>query len=298
MSPLKNILLLSAIVALSACLPTKIKDSQDANNYIIQNPFTAARSGSTEVIGAPGPGSTKVVRSEKRCEGAAGSILPPLAFEEGIKGSIQTLFTPLTAAAEAVSTEKSAYDRSIFLDGIEKHFVQQRNEVTCWAAAMQTLRAYLNLKKLNQMEIVKFIEPDCPALKSQEKGATTFQVLYAAAKLQDKYDKEKVNTGLCQDSMCLIQAITNKRPVLMFKSNHVFLLVGIDYVHLPADDVNARIANALVPKVRMNGKTLERPNRESILTQRFYFLDPAKSGPEHVVMKPLDLSTADAFVVF
>ena len=83
--------------------------------------------------------------AQVRQDREAGSIIPPLT----LACLVRVPFLPLTLLSHIGQTP----GRTIALIGLERFFVPQQNTDLCWAAALQTARAYLGLQNVSFDEI-------------------------------------------------------------------------------------------------------------------------------------------------
>jgi hypothetical protein len=210
---------------------------------------------------------TRAVSSKYYCEGAAGSLIPPLAFTECGSG-IATL--PIAALRNAIAGPgESQYDRHLTLQGLERFWVRQKRDNLCWAAALESSRAFLRLRHLPQESIPQFVANECKSLPSQPEGADAYQIGYTITKMMNTYDKGMVAPHFCTDTRCIVEAIGRQRPVIILSSSHAVLVQGIDY--------------------ETDGRT--------IVLRKYRILDPAGDG--QVESKPaLTYCRADAFITF
>ena len=213
---------------------------------------------------------TSVIDAAGSCDGAMGSVLPPL--------SRVAPFAALQAVFETVPDYLPGPDspdpdkREVSLAGIERSWVRQNDPSGCWAATLETARDYLHLHHVSQKEIQALVSKECKQLQTQ-KGAEAFQVGFAMIKLSELYDHRRQGPGFCLASECIVERLNNKRPVILLSANHAVLIKSITY----------RAGSA-------GGK-------EVVIPLSFEVLDPAGNGtPEK---KPIwELFKADAILSF
>jgi hypothetical protein len=205
-------------------------------------------------------GETHNVLSEKPCDGAAGSLLPPLAITQCSTGAVLGPVWML----EDITTGFTG--RTIALRGLEQHFVHQEQDNLCWAAALETARSFLGLSHISHLELVNVVANDCPKLASQSTGAEMFQIAYTVAKINRDYDRNKLNPHWCSDERCIVQSMARNRPVIALISSHAVLIQAIE------------IASGTPDSIR-----------------RYYILDPAKDGRVEP-REALDMCRAAGFV--
>jgi hypothetical protein len=150
-------------------------------------------------------------------------------------------------------------ENRVYLDGIDKFLVQQSKPNDCWAAALETARRYLHLYPVSQGEMIEAGQQICPRLKSQPKGADTYQIAYIIAHVLSRYDIGLADPHFCVDAQCIVVSLLRDRPVIMLRSGHAVLVVGADFL---TDRDPTRSAKALV------------------VVKRFKILDPDPTRPE------------------
>jgi Papain-like cysteine protease AvrRpt2 len=220
--------------------------------------------GSTEPIatfGLPVMGETTFISAQAACEGSGGSILPPLGFNQCSTGLVMT---PLWTAVRAVG---GPVGRTVALRGLENSWVPQKQDNLCWAAALETVRRYLNLFHIPHEEMSRAVANECPALPSQ-KGADLYQIAFVISKFNKLYDKNLIAPHVCSTEGCIIQSIQRGRPIIALKSSHAILVQGVEIANGTPD---------LIAKWRI--------------------LDPAGDGRVET-RDPLEMCTADAFIAF
>jgi hypothetical protein len=211
-------------------------------------------------IGPNVAGHTDFVSTATTCEGAAGSVIPPLAFAQCTAGYV---LAPLRAAADAVGAPAG---RTLTLPGLERFWIHQKEANLCWAAAFETARGYLHLKYVPHTEMPKMVEQDCPKLRDQQRGASLYQIAYTILKINRTYDAGRLAPHTCDNDACIIQSISRGRPVILLRSSHAVLLQSVE------------IAGGTTDMIR-----------------RYWILDPLGNGkPE--VKEPAEICTSDAII--
>jgi hypothetical protein len=221
-------------------------------------------------IGLPQLSQTRAVGSKHYCEGAAGSVIPPLAITECGGGLVLLPITTLRNVTDAIAgPADSRNDRHVSLIGLERYWVPQKQDNLCWAAALETSRAFLHLHHLAQESIPEFVANECKSLASQPDGADAYQISYVILKMMNTYDGGAVRPRFCTSTRCMVDAISHQRPVIILNSSHAVLVQGIDY--------------------ETDGTT--------IVIRNYRILDPAGDG--QVESKPaLIYCRADAIITF
>jgi Papain-like cysteine protease AvrRpt2 len=213
------------------------------------------------VFGLPVMGETTFISTEAACQGAAGSVLPPLGFMQCSTGLVMT---PLWTAARAVG---SPAGRTIALPGLEAAWVAQKQDNLCWAATLETVRRYLNLTNIPHLDMSRMVANECPTLPSQ-KGADLYQIAFVIAKFNKLYDGNRLTPHACSTEACIIQALQRRRPVIALKASHAILVQGVEIAGGTADMIS-----------------------------KWRILDPAGDGRIEE-RDPLEMCTADAFIAF
>ena len=205
-------------------------------------------------------GETHLVLTDKTCDGAAGSLLPPLAVTQCSTGAV---LGPVWVL-EDITTGFTG--RTLALPGLEEFFVHQEQDNLCWAAALETARGYLKLSHISHLDMLSIVGNDCPKLANQSVGAEMFQIAYTVAKINHDYDGNKLNPHWCSTESCIVDSMVHRRPVIALISSHAVLIQAIE------------IASGTPDSIR-----------------RYYILDPAKDG--HVERREaLEMCTAAGFV--
>jgi Papain-like cysteine protease AvrRpt2 len=215
---------------------------------------------------------TDAVHAEKVCEGAAGSVIPPLAVSL-CGGELFSLpLKPFELLFDALDV-KDPNRKVAMLRGIENHWVRQSNQNQCWAATLETARSFTGLApRMSQSEIIGFVRKDCPKLEQQTRGADLYQVLFVLAKLIKFHDGNRLMPKYCHDLRCIIESISKQRPVIMFKDNHAVIVAGVEF----------NIG-------REKGQTV-------IIPKKFYVLDPATEVAKIETRSTWSMCTGDAFI--
>ena len=173
---------------------------------------------------------TRAVASKNYCEGAAGSVIPPLALTECGAGIVTLPMSALRGLTDAVAGPgDSRYDRHITLIGLQQYWVRQHRDNLCWAAALETSRAFLHLYHLPQESMPQFVANECKSLPSQPEGADAYQIGFIITKMMRTFDGPAVRPHFCRDTRCMIEAISRQRPVIILNSSHAVLVQGMDY---------------------------------------------------------------------
>lgn len=221
-----------------------------------------SRLGSNEPLatfGLPVMGETNFVAAGSSCEGAAGSVLPPLASKQCASGLV---LGPLRALEDMTGVPR----RTVALPGLERFWVRQKTDNLCWAAAFETARAFLHLQHISHEEMPNIVANECPKLISQREGAEIYQIAFAIAKINRVYDNNRLIPHACSSERCIIESIARGRPVMILKSSHAVLIQAVEIASGTAD-----------------------------IIARYRILDPAGNGNIET-RDPLDLCTADAII--
>jgi hypothetical protein len=198
----------------------------------------------------------------KGCEGDAGSVIPPLSINCGVRA----VFEPLQFLASAV--EGQAPSRTIALIGLENYFVYQQETQLCWAAALATARAYLHLKNIPFNQIRGVMSKECPMLAVGTGRAQTFQILYTAGSLSYHQDGINETEYFCSTEPCLVKAIEHGRPIIVLKHSHAVLIQALEIEYGTTD-----------------------------LIHKYHILDPAEKDRQIKIVDPLEMCNVDAFLV-
>jgi Papain-like cysteine protease AvrRpt2 len=215
------------------------------------------------------------------CVGDAGSVLPPLTFSCGLAAFTQ----PLTAMDHLVRslTGDHGNQRHVGLIGIERFFFPQSKPTDCWAATLETSRAFLHLPEVSQDQILADATRLCPQIPKQL-GASLSQIAHTIDYMEATYDKATpVKPVWCTDADCIIRSLTNQRPVIMLRpghdSGHAVLLVGVDYDSNPTGNNPTQ------------DKTVD-------IVQTLYILDPMNQEPTIQAQSLYEVCHADAFISY
>jgi hypothetical protein len=215
---------------------------------------------------------TNYANSRQFCEGAIGSVIPPLSVD--CVGT--ALATPLVVLQKlAMIGKPDPGQHHIYLDGIERFWRPQSEPNDCWAAALETARRYLHYHDVSQEEMVDSARKICPRLENQKGGADAYQIATAITTLLKKYDQPLTSPHFCQGTRDVILSLAAGHPVIMLRSGHAVLVVGVDYT----TDV-ARDDNGPIPVV-----------------EDVFILDPAGNGQVEK-WTPLSFCKADAFLAY
>lgn len=244
------------------------------------------------------PNSTKFLNAKSACEGAVGSVIPPLALEGCTTGLVNSIFLPLKKLAEALpGPGNNPYQHEVSLANAEHYWRKQEEENDCWAASLESARDFLHLRHKSQKQIVALAAQECPSMRDASSGsskrADAYQIVYAIAMLQSMLDRERIKPHFCDDEKCVIVALGNQRPVIMLKSGHAFLLTSVSYVYVPPeayaqDPVLSRI------HISIGGKDVAQSTKPAI--DYAYALDPLSGKETPIKLTPFDLCAADVFI--
>jgi Papain-like cysteine protease AvrRpt2 len=207
---------------------------------------------------------TDFVDTSKSCEGAGGSLLPPIAafscpFAIGL--------APARVLNDVLGVSRG---RTIALTRLTQYWVQQQESNLCWAAAYETVRGYLQLTPIRHADMPKMV--DCPQLQKQPEGASLYQIMHIISKINQTQDRLRISPRPCTTEMCIVQAISQQRPVMILKSSHAVLIQAIQ----------------IDPQSRSN---------YGGMISQYWILDPAGTGkPEPV--EPAAICLADAIIAF
>lgn len=226
-------------------------------------------------IGLSTLGNTQVVKASQSCEGAVGSIIPPISFV-GCGGALTSL--PLNLLEDFtnwIAGSKDTAETHLLLDDAEQYLIQQSNQNDCWAATIEMARAFLKLPRVSQEDILSLSDKYCPLIKTQPYGADAFQIIHMILKIAQAYDGHGPDSHFCNDYQCIVRSLEKSHPVIMLESGHAVLIVGIDYFADPAVT---------------HGQFIVSP-------KRFYILDPMdKAGVK--TWTPLSVCHADVFISY
>jgi hypothetical protein len=227
------------------------------SNILSSNPNQPFLSGAS--LGSLGE-THFVLTSDKPCDGAAGSVLPPIAITSCSSGAV---LGPLWVL-EDVTTGFAG--RTLALRGLERFHVHQEQDNLCWAAALETARQFLNLRHIAHQQMSNIVAQDCPKLSRQNIGAEMFQIAYTIAKINRDYDGNKLHPHSCSTEKCIVDAIAQGRPVIALIRAHAVLIQAIE------------IGSGTTDMIR-----------------RYYILDPAKDGRIET-REALEMCTAAGFI--
>ena len=284
--PVRNFALCAFSVALvfisGSC--TNPDDKQGAIGQVIGEGFILPGQRSGNQPGTPksdvfvGPGlltRTEVVSGKNACDGAIGSVIPPLSITQ-CAGSVLTL--PLLGVEKlltALSGGAGVYgEYHIYLTGIEQYWVQQNEQNDCWAAALETTRRYLNLYPVSQSELIGSARRVCPMLSTKGRAADAYEIAFSIASTLQIYDRPRTNPTICPDIECIVGSLRNRHPVIMLGAGHAVVIVGMDYA------------------VRGTGP------KPLIVVERVFVLDPASKSAEVQTWSPFGFCKADVFIAY
>jgi hypothetical protein len=163
----------------------------------------------------------------------------------------------------------------------------QSEPADCWAATLETARAFLHLPQVSQDQILRDAKTICPKLNYQRFGASMNQIAQTINYLEATYDKgNPVHPDFCTKPECIIESLQHRQPVIMLYSGryadhgHAVLIVGLDYA----------VTN-------VQGKT-------AIIPYTFHILDPVNQNETTHTPVPETTSAmyaacrADAFISY
>lgn len=235
--------------------------------------------------------ATNIAEGSGNCSGAAGSILPPLVPIE---------CTAMMAALPVVGPASFLPDfgPSVSLDGIERFWVKQRSDNTCWAAALETARAYLRLQPIPQDAIYEGVAASCPVLKEQNNGATMYQIVTAIRQLAQRFDGAAVDPHFCNDTPCLFHYLSAHRPVLALRAGHVVIIAGMMSYSISRNTAAPPTApnyssTSILP--RNAPPTTWTPVKFIVVAQHYLILDPAGDGKLERISQ-VELCRSDGFI--
>jgi hypothetical protein len=270
-------------VVLASCTPMPPADRGEATNRLVGNGL--ARVGSVPnrptaislTFGLGLMAQTQRIGSQKICEGAVGSLLPPLSA--ACVSSFFSIPGLFAAKLSAASSRQTLPENHVYLTGIEKYWVGQNQYYDCWAAVLETARKYLHLHPVSQSLMLDNTKRMCPQLERQ-KSADAYQITYAISSILAQYDRLVANPHLCPNEACIIESLTSGHPVIMLQSGspgHAVLVVGMDFVV---------------------GRS-STPNEPLIIIDHIFILDPdPKVGPVVQSWTTFSLCKADAFIAY
>lgn len=253
--------------ATATLIPTGIIQINPAN-ILSTNPSEPFLSG----FSLQSLGETHFVLTDKPCDGAAGSLLPPIAITACTSSVV---LSPLWVFGDTYNAIREQmigaaapelFGRTISLPGLEQFFVHQEQDNLCWAAALETARKYLKLHYLPQTEMINLVAGECTALQKQTVGAEMFQIAYTIAKINRVYDGDRLKPQWCSTERCIINTISRRRPVIALIASHAVLIQAIE-VDIGATDT----------------------------IKRYYILDPAKDGKIER-KEAIEMCTAAGFI--
>lgn len=225
-----------------------------------------------------GPGiltRTSAIQSQKPCEGAIGSILPPLSLDQCVAGVLTLPLLGLQKVATALSYgANDPNEHHVYLTGIEQYWVHQTQNNDCWAATLETARDYLHLRHVSQTELIDSARQVCPMLNTQSHGAEAYQIAYSIASTLRGYDFSRTDPHICGDISCIITALTQGQPVIMLGGGHAVLLVGMDY------DVAGTGPNP------------------AVVVEQMFVLDPAAEQPVVSKWSTFSFCKIDVFIAY
>lgn len=239
-------LAVALLFSLSAC-----SSNDPATNQIVQQ-------GTVSSLGV-NAGTTMIVEGPDECSGAAGSVAPPLVMH-GCIGELNPGSAPPTLGTvflRSVGVQSTGPVYHVALQGVERFWVRQDSENTCWAAALETARAYVGLQRQPQRKIYEMVANACPVLRNQQAGANMYQIVFAIRRLGRQYDnKTNIASHFCDDVRCIIAALQRNRPVIALNSGHAVIIAGMDY-SMPSEGIQVIKFQVLDPAG--NGSVEERP---------------------------------------
>lgn len=223
------------------------------------------------VIGSGSLSKTNTSSEAAPCIGEAGSIIPPLSVRACINSRA------LASSLLRNLLEDESHIEHIVLPGIESSFVSQKEPNICWAASMESARKYLHLFHVHQKKIVQELESSC-GKNLQDRAASAYQIFFAIQKLSESYDMGLIKPSFCSRPECLLESLTNGRPVMMLRPGsgvgHAVLLVGMDFVY-----------------------DKEEGGKQLIIPRKLHILDPEGDGKLKKI-SCFDIASVDAFIVF
>lgn len=210
-----------------------------------------------------------VVRGTKPCEGASGSILPPLAVNQCV-GDILASILP-----SFQGIDNNPDQNHLYLTGIERYFVHQSQENDCWAATIQMARDYLHYTPVSQEELINASQRACPNLSAQSNGADAYQIAFSVASTLKQYDQSRTIPHFCPNIQCIVSSLQKGHPIIVLGEGHAVLMIGMDFVVLPP------------------GK-----HGPIFVVQHIYVLDPANEYAQVEKWSPFTFCKADAFISY
>jgi hypothetical protein len=300
---------ISSSILLSSLVFSACSSNDPATNDLIQKDIMSSTPSRPGLATYPSPNSspqnstriyspigglgnvTNIAEGAGNCTGAAGSIVPPLA---PIECTSMVVALPLVALASILPDAGP----NVILDGIERFWVRQTSDNTCWAAALETARAYLGLQPIPQDAIYNGVAADCPALREQKNGATMYQIVTAIRQLAQRFDGARIDPHFCNDTPCLLHYLNARRPVLALRNGHVVLIVGMLSYSVSRNTSAPPTApnyssTSILPR---NGPpATSTPTKFIVVAEHYLILDPAGDGkPERV--SQLEFCRSDAFI--
>jgi hypothetical protein len=238
--------------SLTSC--TTPTDNQSAINSVIAQGFLRPGSTPGSLLFGPGLLTQGQVSEGSSCTGAIGSVLPPFSLNQC---AMYTLMGPMVMLSELHMSlngvQGDPYIRHVYLNGIEKFWVHQSEPNNCWAAALETARNYLHLHYISQNELLESAQEVCPQVSRQTAGADTYQIVSTIRYRLKQYDQQLTTPGICSRIECVVDKLSEGRPIIMLGAGHAVLLVGMDYYNMPSSG----------------------PNVPSVLVLKMYILDPS-----------------------
>ena len=112
---------------------------------------------------------TSVTDAAGICNGAMGSILPPLSRDV----PSAALVVPFEAVRDVLGSDHDPSKKEVSLEGIERSWVRQSDPSGC--EVLWKRREILHLHRVSQKEIQALVSKECKQLQTQ-KGAEAFRV--------------------------------------------------------------------------------------------------------------------------
>jgi hypothetical protein len=169
----------------------------------------------------------RVVHAEGKCQGSAGSLLPPLSINGCAFAVLIKPVDALEGALDALHVPSAR--RQLILSGIEQYWVHQSNGDDCWAAVLETARAYHHLQHVSQDQIRDLVAGYCPDISTQSNRPGVYQIQVAMALLWQRYGDTKSGITMCGNPDCILKSLQRGMPVVMLKKGHASLIVGEDF---------------------------------------------------------------------
>ena len=240
-----SMLLASLVLPLSCAPQDASPGSQAATKAIIRDGLVNVPDESILTrktlfsFGLPYLTATQLKQDNSTCDGAAGSVAPPLTSECMAYAAVAPALEPMRLLQTVLGGKD--HTQEVDLPGIQHVWIGQSRPNDCWAATLQMARDYLGLPHVEQNQILASGAQFCPAITQQGQGADLFQIIYVSRRLFRTTDSARTLGQVCSNSTCIVSSLTKGHPVIMLKDGHATLIIGADYDTASAQVHIARI---------------------------------------------------------